>query len=327
MVMDLKESIQAVLRVEKICNIKFDPIQYLKEKPLDNMNRLDQIYNKIENKDEFIASLIILSQVRDLPKEEVYLSFEFLLRVKEIYLALTLIDDLKEGNAYRNPRIYHCLCRLYYLLNNITFSPEELEELRKVLSNLLSYFPNYIGMEKNNIRTLIYEIINQIDQCKLKLVDEELGGEIYYEDIKIIQERIGKYKLDQQLSTSLKQIKEANPKNDHERAMHSEFLRIFLDTIVEQLSIKISQKYSNEVIPKVPKGSEFVRYKSYLSSKNILDENEGRLLNAVHNILSSDSASHVISTSREKYRLLVNVSIETILLLLENAEKEIGITL
>ena len=116
--------------------------------------------------------------------------------------------------------------------------------------------------------------------------------------------------------------KNYRPKNEQEYAQNTGYLRSFLESIIKELSIKVSAK-KEEQIKKIPKESEFVSNKSYLKNNDILDESEARLLGATYNILSSDSGSHILSTPQEKYRLLFNMTIEVIVLILSNFKNKI----
>ena len=317
--MTTEEKIRDILRLEEHLAKQENILDILKNRELENLKLLERIYHEEKDKRLFVELLI------DHTSLEGYLSFDFLIRndcISEAFV-LDMFDEPQQTVSF----IYRSLCRLIYLLNNFESVPEDLEEIRVNLEKLEREFPlkhsaYYDGwiLENKEIRNLIDEIKKQIDIEKVNIIKKELGGEIFSGDIEVIEKKIGEYNLSLELSKSLDKIKNSKPRDEHDYAIHLATVRSFLEKIVKEVAEKISVYYKED-IPKIKDASEFVKYKSYLKSKSIIDDENCQLLGSIYKNLSAKAGSHGLSTPYEEYRLLLNMSIEEITLILGRVSK------
>lgn len=315
--MEDKEIILSIFRVEENKLNQIKEID-LKKKESKNVSTLLRAYSQSKEPSNFILKVLSLSSKCP------YLAIEFLINIKKADEIIKCFWEEKAKGRLEfsldYDKTYKSICRIFYLLNTKNLDNINLESLRVILESLREVHFSYVHYDRiSEIRALIRETITILDEKKLQIVEKELGGEFILEDVKMIQEKIGSYKLNPTLSKSLIKIKESSPIDENEYARDIGYIRNFFQEIIEDIANKISIKYDEE-IKKEEKGElKYTSCKRYLKKKEIINEREVQLINALWGLLSKDG-SHKLTSPKEKYRLIFNMVIETSFLLLSNSE-------
>jgi len=305
---------------------------------LDTAKLLYDLYNRSKGSEEKFKENLREILYKEIPANSCdYLAFDLFMRIGDLENAFSILNgNLDKPNIVVHQmdslRILKILVRAYFLLNNNKYEEAQLKDiLDKILSSRIKVTPKIrvAGFElgsndpEHRVEKMFDKIINLIDEKRLNFLEKRIGGEIFKEDIEIIEKEIKGFNLSKDLQKTLILIKNYNPKNEQEYAQNTGSIRSFLESIIKELSLKVSVK-REEPIKKISEESEFMSNKAYLKNNDILDESEKRLLGAIYNILSSGGGSHILATSQEKYRLLLNMCIEMIVLILSNFKKKIG---
>lgn len=301
-------------------------------KELDTAKILYSLYNRNKNhEEEFKEALekVLSSEISANSCD--YLAFDLLMRIGDLEHAFSILNGYADDpsaviHQMDSLRILKILVRMEFILNNKKYDEIQLKKiLDGIKASRIKVTPKVRarGFElrsddsEHRAEDMFNRIINLIDEKRMNFLEKRIGGEIYEEDIKIIEKEISSFKLTDNLQKSLEVIKNYNPSNEQEYAQNTGYLRTFLESFIGELSTKISLK-KEESIKKIPNETKFISDKAYLKNNGILDEKEGRLLNSIYGILSSDSGSHILSTPQEKYRLLLNMTIEIVVLIFSN---------
>ena len=307
---------------------------------LDTAKLLYNLYIRSKGSEEKFEEILREIIYKEIPTRGCdYLAFDLFMRVGDLENAFSILCGTFDSppvviHSGDSLRILKILTRAYFLLKNNNYEEGQLKNiLDKILDSRIKVTPKtrVRGFELNlnqdypehRVEKMFDRIINLIDEKRVDFLEKRVGGEIFKEDIEIIEKEIEGFNLSKDLQKTLTLIKNYNPKNEEEYAQNTGSIRSFLESIIRELSLKVSVK-REEPIRKIPNESEFVSNKAYLKNNDILDESEKRLLGAIYNILSSDGGSHILATSQEKYRLLLNMCIEMIVLILSNFKKKIG---
>ncbi len=253
-----------------------------------------------------------------------HLPFELFLRIGKIESAFMIF--LKPGEALIEK--FRMLNRLEMVLrNDSNFTDKKLEIIKNYLlqaeeKGIHVLAPNEeIGLRVSiSFSKRIKSIRELVTEIRFEKVKDELSGEMLEEDFEQVTEKIDTLGLPSVLSKAFNNVKEyywKSKDDDFERSKGTNFIRNILVETVKYASVKLSE-FKKETIPKM-EGTEFVRFKSYLKSKDVITEDEMPIINGFHSLLSS-TGSHSLISDREAYRLKMNMIVELSLLILTRLE-------
>lgn len=135
--------------------------------------------------------------------------------------------------------------------------------------------------------------------------------------IRLIKDILKESKLDVDLIRRFNKIINQSPSNQEEYAHDSSALRTFLENLTIDLAKKImelkkNQKHSNQL--------SYPKARLWLEKNKIVTNTEMKLINTTYDFLNAYGGSHKLSTLKEKYELMLNMTIESTFLLLDKSQ-------
>ena len=318
--MGIKEDIERVLATESYKTDTFGtPFQ---KEELENIHILRQIYNQTKNK-KIVIDTILKYQNKTL----FYLNFEFLIRIKQIKEAFnellgrleSLEDDYREN---KKMLFMFSLCRLLFLVNHINFTSKEIDEILGYVRKLpRGMTQRYLGYSKEDLRTqshlLRANVIRSFILKSAKIIEDKYKGELLEEDLEEVIKIVRKTGLGEDIAKTFERLWKgySEAKDDIDYNIYSKSIRGALMEIVK----KICSKTSKEKIK--DKDNE---YRRFLQDKKIISKQEKELLDAFYSFLSSE-AVHCILTSKEYYRVSLNIASQIALILVQGYKNTLPI--
>lgn len=228
---------------------------------------------------------------------------------------LGYVDDALESLSKRSGDSSLLFYFLYELLNE-NYNYFNNEQLGRLLNNikLLRIHSQYSEIKNSLIAKLIDQRFELLKN-ELKSVNIEIN-----QDKKELIMKIKYLEFDDKYNELLinidKYIYGDTPKIVNSGMIGN--LRAFLENLVKDISIRISQKFE-EIIPQV-KNSEMGNKRAYIKQKMGLSDSEDKFITSFIDILHTEGGHDFVS-EKEYFRLARNIAIEISLFLLSKYEK------
>jgi len=268
---------------------------------------LSILYDKnLGNKEEFVRILL-----KNTESSQSYLSFKLLLKKKDIGTAFNLLKPTEGLISSSGTEWTWCLKRLYELLDMFIFSEEELNEISERLEQsakiLIPFIKKHLEESEERSNPLggrsyhssyvspLGEFSSVVESCKrlltankVKILKEELKGEILQKDIEIVVYKIKQLSLNERHSGALKKLmtRYYEAEDDIDFAMYGGYVRTFLSDLIKEICINLSK--NNTKKPSIRAGREDGDYREYLKEIGFLSEREWKFLSSFYGLVSEE---------------------------------------
>lgn len=328
--MDLKESVESILRAEEHEIYNDSDIYNI---PLKNIKVLLNIYNNEKGMEPLIINLVLNYNNPNYS----YLGFEFLIRIKEIKKAFLYLE--KNLNKIRGlTQIYFLehyslfnkyLARLNYLIDDMHFLPKEIEEIRLNTLDLSKLLPKshnklkeeyYSNKEVSVNFELRKEIIKKLEMKKREAVSNIYDVELSKEDIKSVVEKIRKLELPEGIAMAFKKLEQKyyEAEDENEFAMFGGYIRQTMMGLIKEISLRIA-KDKNEIVKERDE-----HFRNFLKKEGVINEGLWRMISAFYDFLSCE-INHSIETDKVYYKIGLNIASQISHLLLIEYEKYVKV--
>jgi hypothetical protein len=324
--MDLKESIESILRAEEYETYENNDIYKI---PLKNISILLKMYNNEKGNEPLLINTVFNYNNPHIS----YLGFEFLIRIKELKKAFDFFE--RNLNKIRGLRqVYFseyyslfnkCLGRLNYLIDDTNLLPGEIEKIRTYVLDLTRLLPKrhsklredyYSSPEISINHELRKEIIRKLELKKALVISDIYNSDIKREDIKNVVEKIKELDFPGSIALAFKKLEQKfyEAEDMNEFAMFGGYIRQTLMGLVKEISLKIAED-KEEVIKEKDE-----HYRNYLRSAGLINDGLWRMISALYDFLSC-GLNHNIEADKEYYKVGLNITAQVSYLLLKEYEK------